>query len=153
MAQIKRISQSGDSPKLTVVDTEGLDGSERSGTTGSAEPVCPNSGSWGCFSAAVPGNQLGLETRAKGGNSYHPCLTEIRRHGRHCGTRTYHRHDNRRTSRVRRTDRSRRNPLQAVFDVPVAHRSAHAANCGTLTSHKSNSPGSYHAVEFNSHFG
>jgi len=53
----------GDSAKLTVAGTEE---SERSGATGSAEPGCPNSGSWGRFPAAVPDAQLGPETRAKG---------------------------------------------------------------------------------------
>ena len=81
-----------DSAKLTeTLDTEE---SERSGTTGSAERGCPNSGSWGRFPAAVADAQLGLETRAKGRNPYHLGPTETRRHGRQCGTRTCHRHDN-----------------------------------------------------------
>jgi len=36
----------------------------------------PELGSWGRFPAAVPDAQLGLQTRVKGGNPYHPGLTE-----------------------------------------------------------------------------
>ena len=67
----------GDSAKLIEGDTEvevvfttGSD--ERSGTTDSAEPGCPYSGSGGSFPTAVHDGQLWWEVQREGGNLYPP---------------------------------------------------------------------------------
>jgi len=68
---------------------------ERSGTTSSAEPGCPNSGSCDRFPVAVHDDQWSLGTRGDEGNPCHPRPTQNHHHAMQSDSQICHRRNNR----------------------------------------------------------